>query len=363
MQATEKGNRAHVASLVARADKQGNLAYSVWQEYAVQQGFSYRKWDQMLAALAKRGLVLCAVTSPAAAQAEATEASGGRVDDAVQTYLKEIGQVDLLTADEEVELAQRIEAGREVEGYTKREQRDLEADADMARKELSDANLRLVVSIAKKYHGRGLPFLDLIQEGNLGLLRAVEKYDYTKGFKFSTYATWWIRQAITRAIADQARTIRVPVHMVETINRMNRLTRQIGQEKGREATIEEVAEAMEVSVERIREIRKIAEEPVSLEKPVGEEEDSHLGSFIEDREAVAPEEAVAETLQREQIEAALNTLPEREREVIYLRFGLRDGKHRTLEEVGRYFDVTRERIRQIERKALEKLKTQEKLLR
>ncbi|MBE3597646.1 MAG: RNA polymerase sigma factor RpoD [Limnochordaceae bacterium] len=264
---------------------------------------------------------------------------GIALDDPVRMYLKEIGRVPLLTAEEEIELAKRIEQGDEE-----------------AKRRLAEANLRLVVSIAKRYVGRGMLFLDLIQEGNLGLLKAVEKFDYRKGFKFSTYATWWIRQAITRAIADQARTIRIPVHMVETINKLIRVHRQLLQEYGRDPTPEEVAKEMEIPVERVREIMKIAQEPVSLETPIGEEEDSHLGDFIEDQEAPAPPEAASASMLREQLEGVLDTLNPREEKVLRLRFGLDDGKQRTLEEVGQVFGVTRERIRQIEAKALRKLR-------
>ena len=264
---------------------------------------------------------------------------GVSIEDPVRMYLKEIGKVPLLTAEEEIELAKRIEMG------------DTEA-----KKRLSEANLRLVVSIAKRYVGRGMLFLDLIQEGNLGLLKAVEKFDYRKGYKFSTYATWWIRQAITRAIADQARTIRIPVHMVETINKLIRVSRQLLQELGREPTPEEIAEQMDMPVERVREILKISQEPVSMETPIGEEEDSHLGDFIEDDNVPAPSEAAAFTLLREQLAEVLDTLTEREQKVLRLRFGLDDGRARTLEEVGKEFNVTRERIRQIEAKALRKLR-------
>ena len=264
---------------------------------------------------------------------------GISIDDPVRMYLKEIGRVPLLSADEEIALAKRMEAGDEE-----------------AQKELAEANLRLVVSIAKRYVGRGMLFLDLIQEGNLGLIKAVEKFDYNKGYKFSTYATWWIRQAITRAIADQARTIRIPVHMVETINKLIRVSRQLLQQLGREPSPEEIAEAMEISVERVREIMKIAQEPVSLETPIGEEEDSHLGDFIEDQDAPAPAEAASFLLLKEQLEEVLDTLTEREERVLRLRFGLDDGRARTLEEVGQNFGVTRERIRQIEAKALRKLR-------
>ena len=260
------------------------------------------------------------------------------IEDPVRMYLKEIGKVPLLTAEEEIDLAKRMEAGDEE-----------------AKKRLAEANLRLVVSIAKRYVGRGMLFLDLIQEGNLGLIKAVEKFDYNKGFKFSTYATWWIRQAITRAIADQARTIRIPVHMVETINKLVRVSRQLLQELGREPTPEEIAERMEIPVERVREILKISQEPVSLETPIGEEEDSHLGDFIQDDNVPVPAEAAAFTLLKEQLVEVLGTLTEREQKVLRLRFGLDDGRARTLEEVGREFNVTRERIRQIEAKALRKL--------
>ena len=274
------------------------------------------------------------------------------IDDPVKMYLKEIGAVSLLTADEEVTLAKAIEAGDREEATPEEK-----AKGEAARKALSDANLRLVVSIAKKYLGRGLQFLDLIQEGNLGLLKAVEKFDYKKGYKFSTYATWWIRQAITRAIADQARTIRVPVHMVETINKLNRISRQLLQEKGREATNEELAKAMGITPEKVRDIKKIAQDPISLETPIGEKEDSHLGDFIEDQKTASPEEETAATIRREQIHDLLaKNLTERERGVLYLRFGMDDGTPRTLEEVGKHFGVTRERIRQIESKALKKLK-------
>ncbi len=273
------------------------------------------------------------------------------IDDPVKMYLKEIGALPLLTSEEEIVLAKTVEAGMRADALSEEKEAALDA-----KKELADRNLRLVVSIAKKYLGRGLQFLDLIQEGNLGLLKAVDKFDYTKGYKFSTYATWWIRQAITRAIADQARTIRVPVHMVETINKLNRISRQLLQENGREATNEELAKAMGVSLAKIREVKKIAQDPISLETPIGEKEDSHLGDFIEDHEAIAPDDAAGSILLREQIEELLTGLTERERQVLELRFGLKDGKTRTLEEVGKYFDVTRERIRQIEGKALSKLK-------
>ena len=276
---------------------------------------------------------------------------GVNIDDPVRMYLKEIGRVPLLSAEEEIILAKRIEAGNG-EAATAEEI----SIGNLAKKKLTDANLRLVVSIAKRYVGRGMLFLDLIQEGNLGLLKAVEKFDYSKGYKFSTYATWWIRQAITRAIADQARTIRIPVHMVETINKLIRISRQLLQDKGREPLPEEIAEKMGVSVERVREIMKIAQEPFSLETPIGEEEDSHLGDFIEDHEAIAPDDAASFILLKEQIEDVFSCLTDRERKVLYLRFGLKDGRPRTLEEVGQHFNVTRERIRQIEGKALSKLR-------
>ena len=302
---------------------------------------------------------------------------GVSIEDPVRMYLKEIGKVPLLSAEEEIELAKNMEAGAvakekiailksreenateeelaEIKEEIKNLQKDLDA-GDEAKKRLAEANLRLVVSIAKRYVGRGMLFLDLIQEGNLGLIKAVEKFDYRKGYKFSTYATWWIRQAITRAIADQARTIRIPVHMVETINKLIRVSRQLLQELGREPSPEEIAAEMNMPVERVREILKISQEPVSLETPIGEEEDSHLGDFIQDDNVPVPADAAAFTLLKEQLEEVLGTLTEREQKVLTLRFGLEDGRARTLEEVGKEFDVTRERIRQIEAKALRKLR-------
>ncbi len=277
--------------------------------------------------------------TPEEVDIDLTVPEGISIDDPVRMYLKEIGRVPLLSAEEEIDLAKRMESGDEE-----------------AKRRLAEANLRLVVSIAKRYVGRGMLFLDLIQEGNLGLIKAVEKFDYSKGYKFSTYATWWIRQAITRAIADQARTIRIPVHMVETINKLIRVSRQLLQELGREPNPEEIAREMDISVDRVREIMKIAQEPVSLETPIGEEEDSHLGDFIEDQDAPAPAEAASFMLLKEQLEEVLETLTPREEKVLRLRFGLDDGRARTLEEVGQHFGVTRERIRQIEAKALRKLR-------
>ena len=303
-------------------------------------------YDQLSAAgveINQGDIVLEAITDPDDAEAipvvepleiDLSVPDGIAIDDPVRMYLKEIGRVPLLSAEEEVEYAQRMEEGDEE-----------------AKRRLAEANLRLVVSIAKRYVGRGMLFLDLIQEGNLGLIKAVEKFDYHKGYKFSTYATWWIRQAITRAIADQARTIRIPVHMVETINKLIRVQRQLIQELGRDPSPEEIAEEMEIPVERVREILKISQEPVSLETPIGEEEDSHLGDFIEDEDALAPAEAASFFLLREQLEDVLGTLTPREKKVLQLRFGLEDGRSRTLEEVGQVFGVTRERIRQIEAKA------------
>ena len=277
------------------------------------------------------------------------------LDDPVRMYLREIGRVPLLSAEEEVRLAQRMERGK-VERLKVAPNRRYVDDGEEAQRRLTEANLRLVVSVAKKYIGRGMSLLDLIQEGNIGLIRAVEKFDYTKGYKFSTYATWWIRQAITRAIADQARTIRIPVHMVETINRLIRISRRLLQDLGREPTSEEIAEQMEISAEKVREIIKVSQEPVSLETPIGEEDDSHLGDFIEDHTALAPADAASHQLLKEQVEDVLDSLTERERKVLQLRFGLDDGRSRTLEEVGKEFHVTRERIRQIEAKALRKLR-------
>ena len=292
---------------------------------------------------------------------------GINIDDHVKMCLKEIGKVNLLTPEEELSLAKRMadgetakeqieEIGEEIDEDTKKQIDLLIADGEKAKKSLAEANLRLVVSIAKRYVGRGMLFLDLIQEGNLGLIKAVDKFDYTKGYKFSTYATWWIRQAITRAIADQARTIRIPVHMVETINKLVRVSRQLVQELGREPTPEELAKELNMPVDKVREISKISQEPVSLETPIGEEEDSHLGDFIPDEDAPAPSEAASFVLLKEQLGAVLETLSEREAKVLRLRFGLDDGRARTLEEVGKEFDVTRERIRQIEAKALRKLR-------
>jgi RNA polymerase primary sigma factor len=279
------------------------------------------------------------------------------LDDPVRMYLREIGRVPLLSAFEEISLAKRMERGkRERTQPFATQHLSIMLDAEEAQRQLTEANLRLVVSVAKKYIGRGMSLLDLIQEGNIGLIRAVEKFDYTKGFKFSTYATWWIRQAITRAIADQARTIRIPVHMVETINRLIRTSRRLLQELGREPSAEEIAAEMQITADKVREIIKVSQEPVSLETPIGEEDDSHLGDFIEDHGALAPAEAASHQLLREQVKDALGSLTQREQEVLRLRFGLDDGRSRTLEEVGKEFKVTRERIRQIEAKALRKLR-------
>ena len=338
--------------------------------------FDVEKVDQLYALLERENVEVMeeaddegfTLTESNADQFEsALSAEGVAIDDPVKVYLKEIGRVPLLTSEEEVNLALTIKAGSEA-----KEKYDADPDAlseeekaaclkaikkgVAARKRLSEANLRLVVSIAKRYVGRGMQFLDLIQEDNLGLIKAVEKFDHTKGFKFSTYATWWIRQAITRAIADQARTIRIPVHMVETINKVKKVSSQLLHEQGKEPTAEEIAERLEMSVDKVREIMRVAQEPVSLETPIGEEEDSHLGDFIPDDEAPVPAEVASHTLLREQLSEVLDTLTEREEKVLRLRFGLVDGRPRTLEEVGKEFNVTRERIRQIEAKALRKLR-------
>lgn len=349
-----------VRELLEKGKKQGVLTYKEIMDALQEVDLSPDQIDEIYESLAAMGIevVADAADQESAADddapAEAEDATddeeeaepadiavpdGVRLDDPVRMYLKEIGRVPLLSSEEEVNLAKRMEQG----------------DED-AKKRLVEANLRLVVSIAKRYVGRGMQFLDLIQEGNLGLIKAVEKFDYQKGFKFSTYATWWIRQAITRAIADQARTIRIPVHMVETINKLIRVSRQLLQELGREPSPEEVAAQMDIPVERVHEILKIAQEPVSLETPIGEEEDSHLGDFIPDEDAMAPADAAAYVLLREQLDDVLSTLTDREQKVLKLRFGLEDGRARTLEEVGQEFGVTRERIRQIEAKALRKLR-------
>jgi len=341
--------------LIERGKNKGSINYKEIIETLQPYDLSVDALDNFYDKLAQNGIEITDdTTSDVQQQAQATDAEeevkeeesdllavpeGVTVNDPVRMYLKEIGKIPLLSSEEEIELAKAIEQGDEE-----------------AKRRLAEANLRLVVSIAKKYVGRGMLFLDLIQEGNLGLIKAVEKFDYRKGYKFSTYATWWIRQAITRAIADQARTIRIPVHMVETINKLIRISRQLVQDLGREPLPEEIAEEMNISEERVREILKIAQEPVSLETPIGEEDDSHLGDFIEDHEAQAPADAAAFELLKEQLEDVLDTLSSREEKVLRLRFGLDDGRSRTLEEVGQYFGVTRERIRQIEAKALRKLR-------
>ncbi len=338
-----------VQQLLKRGKAKGNLNNHDFEEILEKVDLDPEEIDSIYLYLQKEGIEI-AFTDLELEALEAAEleeenqkelelADSVSVNDPVRLYLKEIGKVPLLNGDEEMELARRMEAGDET-----------------AKKELAEANLRLVVSIAKRYVGRGMSFLDLIQEGNLGLIKAVEKFDYTKGFKFSTYATWWIRQAITRAIADQARTIRIPVHMVETINKLIRVSRQLLQEYGREPTPAEIGKEMGFSEEKVREIQKIAQDPVSLETPIGEEEDSHLGDFIPDEDAPAPAEAASYALLKEQLIEVLNTLTEREEKVLRLRFGLDDGRARTLEEVGKEFNVTRERIRQIEAKALRKLR-------
>jgi len=338
-----------VQQLLKRGKSKGNLNNHDFEEILDKADLDPEEIDSIYLYLQKEGIEI-AFTDLELEALEAAEleeenqkelelADSVSVNDPVRLYLKEIGKVPLLTGDQEMALARRMEAGD-----------------DLAKKELAEANLRLVVSIAKRYVGRGMSFLDLIQEGNLGLIKAVEKFDYTKGFKFSTYATWWIRQAITRAIADQARTIRIPVHMVETINKLIRVSRQLLQEYGREPTPAEIGKEMGFSEEKVREIQKIAQDPVSLETPIGEEEDSHLGDFIPDEDAPAPAEAASYALLKEQLIEVLNTLTEREEKVLRLRFGLDDGRARTLEEVGKEFNVTRERIRQIEAKALRKLR-------
>ena len=341
-----------IAGLLKKGKKNGGtLTYGDLMEALQTQDLSPDEIDDMYDVFSKKGIEIVDDTNQddveddipekdeEEVEIDLTVPEGVSIDDPVRMYLKEIGRVPLLTAEEEVALAKRMN--------------DCDEEAS---KRLAEANLRLVVSIAKRYVGRGMLFLDLIQEGNLGLIKAVEKFDYTKGYKFSTYATWWIRQAITRAIADQARTIRIPVHMVETINKLIRVSRQLLQSLGREPTPEEIAKEMDISVDRVREIMKIAQEPVSLETPIGEEEDSHLGDFIEDQDAPAPADAASFMLLKEQLEEVLDTLTPREEKVLRLRFGLDDGRARTLEEVGQNFGVTRERIRQIEAKALRKLR-------
>lgn len=344
----KEGLREAMRELIARGKQQGSLTYGEIMDSLEDFELTPEEIEGIYEELESHGIKVVPDTGGLEEKGMPGEAGAEReellpeylaLDDPVRMYLKEIGRVPFLTPEEEIELAKRREKGDEE-----------------AKRRLIEANLRLVVSIAKRYVGRGLLFLDLIQEGNLGLIKAVEKFDWRKGYKFSTYATWWIRQAITRAIADQARTIRIPVHMVETINKLIKIQRQLVQELGREPTPEEIAEAMEVPVERVREIMKIAQEPISLETPIGEEEDSHLGDFIEDEEAQAPAEAASQALLREQLEEVLETLTPRERRVLRLRFGLEDGRARTLEEVGQEFGVTRERIRQIEAKALRKLR-------
>jgi RNA polymerase primary sigma factor len=315
------------------------LADSATTEDAGQQFVAKQDAGQQFVAKQDEEERIRALRVPAATGLTEEELKSGALDDPVRMYLREIGRVNLLTAQEEVELAKKMEAG-----------------SMAARERLIKANLRLVVSVAKKYIGRGMSLLDLIQEGNIGLIRAVEKFDYRRGYKFSTYATWWIRQAITRSIADQARTIRIPVHMVETINKLVRVSRRLLQEKGREPTSEEIAEEMDIIPEKVREIIKVSQQPISLETPIGEEEDSHLGDFIEDPSALAPADAASHQMLKEAVGAVLDTLSDREQKVLKLRFGLDDGRTRTLEEVGREFDVTRERIRQIEAKALRKLR-------
>ncbi|EGO87030.1 RNA polymerase sigma factor RpoD [Clostridium botulinum C] len=331
-----------IKNLIDKGKKKGNLTYKEIMDELDNVELSPEQIEKVYGVLESMDIEVIGDMKEIETEEEEIDLSipeGISIDDPVRMYLKEIGKVPLLSPDEEISLAQRIE------------------DGDMyAKKKLAEANLRLVVSIAKRYVGRGMLFLDLIQEGNLGLIKAVEKFDYRKGYKFSTYATWWIRQAITRAIADQARTIRIPVHMVETINKLIRVSRQLLQELGREPQPEEIAKIMEMPVDKVREIMKIAQEPVSLETPIGEEEDSHLGDFIPDDEAPAPAEAAAFTMLKEQLINVLDTLTPREEKVLRLRFGLDDGRARTLEEVGKEFNVTRERIRQIEAKALRKLR-------
>ena len=356
----------HIQQLIKTGQKKGSLTYTEIMNVMEEDDLTPDQIDKMYEVFADKGIDIIGeddqMTMDDELDDDDTEKvpeihmdlsipEGINIDDPVRMYLKEIGRVPLLSAEEEITLAKTIERGNSPDAT----EEEIKAGS-IAKKKLTDANLRLVVSIAKRYVGRGMLFLDLIQEGNLGLLKAVDKFAYSKGYKFSTYATWWIRQAITRAIADQARTIRIPVHMVETINKLIRISRQLLQDKGREPLPEEIAEKMDISVERVREIMKIAQEPVSLETPIGEEEDSHLGDFIEDQEAVAPDDAASFILLKEQIEDVFSCLTDRERKVLYLRFGLKDGRPRTLEEVGQHFNVTRERIRQIEGKALSKLR-------
>ena len=346
--------QAKLNELYEFGKSKGNLTYKEIMDRLMEMDMDPDQLDKVLETLEALGVEIINENDPAPQSApepveehdeqlDLSVPEGISIDDPVRMYLKEIGKVPLLTAEEEVEIAKKLEGGTPEE-------------KEEAKRKLSEANLRLVVSIAKRYVGRGMLFLDLIQEGNLGLIKAVEKFDYRKGFKFSTYATWWIRQAITRAIADQARTIRIPVHMVETINKLIRVSRQLLQEYGREPTPEEIAKEMGISESKVREIIKIAQEPVSLETPIGEEEDSHLGDFIPDDDAPAPAEAASFALMKEQLLDVLDTLTPREEKVLRLRFGLDDGHQRTLEEVGREFNVTRERIRQIEAKALRKLR-------
>lgn len=361
--------------LMEKGRKKGVLAYKEITEAFDEIEINAEEMEQLCDKFEKEGIELVEDLDKELEEIEVSKEEledlsvpeGVNIDDHVKMYLKEIGKVNLLTAEEEMSLAKRMVDGEEAKTQIEEMSEDITeetaeqlnlliADGEQAKKSLAEANLRLVVSIAKRYVGRGMMFLDLIQEGNLGLIKAVDKFDYTKGYKFSTYATWWIRQAITRAIADQARTIRIPVHMVETINKLVRVSRQLVQELGREPTPEELAKELNMPVEKVREISKISQEPVSLETPIGEEEDSHLGDFIPDDDAPAPSEAASFVLLKEQLGTVLNTLTPREAKVLRLRFGLDDGRARTLEEVGKEFEVTRERIRQIEAKALRKLR-------